>query len=152
MTYSIPMATASLLALCLASCGDDPASTGGSKGAAADQPAEVRVANEILQCVIRGDAAAMRPLLNATNSRMALEDLQGALDEMRQTVGDLTAVSEVRRASGRYPEGSVFAKLKDEQGETFVLVLTLEDGKLLFEDINSPSTADYLALEKIWPK
>lgn len=68
--------------------------------------------------------------------------------EAKREVGDVTEVTEVR--AGRR-ENEVLAKIKVLEEEVFVVVLTLEDGKYLFEDLNSPSVAGYEALEKIAP-
>ena len=43
------------------------------------------------------------------------------------------------------------AKIRVVEDEVFVVVLTLEEGHYLFEDLNSPSVAGYEALEKIAP-
>ena len=128
--------------------GDSTASNPEDQAAATEHPA-LTAANNVLSAIHAGDAAAIRPLLNATNQeKVSDEDLPRLLVEAKREVGDVTEVTEVR--AGRR-ENEVLAKIKVLEEEVFVVVLTLEDGKYLFEDLNSPATADYEALEKIAP-
>ena len=43
------------------------------------------------------------------------------------------------------------AKIRVVDEEVYVVTLTLEDGQYRFEDLHSPSVADYEALTKIEP-
>lgn len=114
----------------------------------AEHPA-ITVANQVLAAIQAGDAAAIRPLLNATNQKkVSDDDIVGLLKEVKETIGDVTQVTEVRKSSR---EGQVVAKIGVRGEEVLVVVLTLEEGQYRFEDINSPSVADYEALEKIAP-
>ena len=115
---------------------------------AAGHPA-ITAANKVLAAIHAGDAAAIRPLLNATNQKkVSDEDLSKLLEQAKRTIGDVTEVTEVRK--GRR-ENQVAAKIRVVENEVFVVVLTLEDGQYLFEDLNSPDVAGYEALEKIAP-
>ena len=60
----------------------------------------------------------------------------------------MTEVTEVKK--GRR-ENQVAAKIRVVGDEVFVVVLTLEEGQYLLEDLNSPNVAGYEALEKIAP-
>ena len=114
----------------------------------AEHPA-ITVANQVLAAIQAGDAAAIRPLLNATNQKkVSDDDIVGLLKEVKETIGDVTQVTEVRK---RQREGEVAAKIRVRGEEVLVVVLTLEEGQYRFEDINSPSVADYDSLEKIAP-
>ena len=109
----------------------------------------ITAANKVLAAIHAGDAAAIRPLLNATNQKEVSDDrLPELLKEAKETIGDVTEVVEARK--GRR-ENQVAAKIRVVENEVFVVVLTLEDGQYLFEDLNSPDVADYEALEKIAP-
>ena len=109
----------------------------------------ITAANKVLAAIHAGDAAAIRPLLNATNQKeVSDERLPELLKEAKETIGDVTEVVEARK--GRR-ENQVAAKIRVVENEVFVVVLTLEDGQYLFEDLNSPDVADYEALEKIAP-
>ena len=114
----------------------------------AEHPA-ITVANQVLAAIQAGDAAAIRPLLNATNQKkVSDDDIVGLLKEVKETIGDVTQVTEIRK---RQREGEVAAKIRVRGEEVLVVVLTLEEGQYRFEDINSPSDADYDSLEKIAP-
>ena len=112
----------------------------------------ITAANKVLAAIHAGDAgdaAAIRPLLNATNQKeVSDERLPELLKEAKETIGDVTEVTEVRK--GRR-ENQVTAKIRVVGNEVFVVVLTLENDQYLFEDLNSPDVADYEALEKIAP-
>ncbi|MFP6882102.1 MAG: hypothetical protein VCA34_14195 [Roseibacillus sp.] len=115
---------------------------------AAEHPA-ITAANKVLAAIHAGDAAAIRPLLNATNQKkVSDEELPEFLKEAKEEIGDVTKVTEVRK--GRR-ENQVAAKIRVVENEVFVVTLTLEDGQYLFEDLNSPDVAGYEALEKIAP-
>ena len=114
----------------------------------AEHPA-ITVANQVLAAIQAGDAAAIRPLLNATNQKkVSDDDIVGLLKEVKETIGDVTQVTEVRK---RQREGEVAAKIRIRGEEVLVVVLTLEEGQYRFEDINSPSVSDYDSLEKLAP-
>ena len=101
----------------------------------------ITVANKILAAIHAGDAAAVKPLLNATNRKKVSDsDLAGLLQEAKEQVGQVKESPELRQ--GR-DENEVMAKIRVVGDEVFVIVLSLEDGKYLLEDINSPSVADY---------
>jgi len=109
----------------------------------------ITAANKVLAAIHAGDAAAIRPLLNATNQKeVSDERLPELLKEAKETIGDMTEVVEARK--GRR-ENQVAAKIRVVGNEVFVVVLTLENDQYLFEDLNSPDVADYEALEKIAP-
>ena len=114
---------------------------------AAEHPA-ITAANKVLAAIHAGDDAAIRPLLNTNNQDIRDKDIRRFLEESKTDVGDVTEVTEVR--AGR-AENEVVAKIRVVEDEVFVVVLTLEDGKYLFEDINSPGVSRYEALEKIAP-
>ena len=116
---------------------------------ASDEHPAITVANQVLAAIQAGDAAAMKPLLNATNQEKVSDDeIAQYLKRKKGTIGDVTKVTEVRESSR---EGQVMAKIRVEGDEVFVVVLTLEEGQYRFEDINSPSVADYEAQAKITP-
>ena len=114
----------------------------------AEHPA-ITVANQVLAAIQAGDAAAMKPLLNATNQEKVSDDeIAQYLQEEKGTIGDVTKVTEVRKHSR---EGQVMAKIRVVGDEVFVVVLTLEEGQYRFEDINSPTVADYEAQAIVAP-
>ncbi len=137
---------------------DDPASQpapetkGSSTEEATPAPEEhpaITAANKVLAAIQAGDAAAIRPLLNATNQeKVSDEDLPRLLEQAKRKIADVTEVSEARK--GRR-ENETLARIRVEGDEVLVVVLTLEDGKYLFEDLNSPGVSDYEGLEKIAP-
>ena len=119
------------------------------KQAASDEHPAITVANQVLAAIQAGDAAAMKPLLNATNQKKVSDDeIAQYLKEEQGTIGDVTEVTEVRESSR---EGQVMAKIRVAGDEVFVVVLTLEEGQYRFEDINSPSVADYEAQPIVAP-
>ena len=112
----------------------------------------ITAANKVLAAIHADDAAAIRPLLNAGNrdevGKLTDEELLKLLSEFKEEIGDVTEVTEVKK--GRR-ENQVAAKIRVVGDEVFVVVLTLEEGQYLFEDLNSPNVAGYEALEKIAP-
>ena len=127
--------------------GTKESSTEEATPAPEEHPA-ITAANKVLAAIHAGDDAAIRPLLNANNQDIRDKDIRRFLEESKTDVGDVTEVTEVR--AGR-AENEVVAKIRVVEDEVFVVVLTLEDGKYLFEDINSPGVSRYEALEKIAP-
>ena len=114
----------------------------------AEHPA-MTAANQVLVAIHASDAAALRPLLNATNQRkMSDADWVGLFREAKGSIGDVRQVSELRR---HFREGYVVAKIRVIGHEVFVVVMSLEDGQYLFEDISSPGISAYEALEIIAP-
>lgn len=114
----------------------------------AEHPA-ITAANKVLAAIHAGDAAAIRPLLNATNQKKVSDErLLELLKEAKEAIGDVTEVTEVKKGRS---ENQVAAKIRVVGDEVFVVVLTLEEGQYLFEDLNSPNVAGYEALEKIGP-
>ena len=115
---------------------------------AAEHPA-ITVANQVLAAIQAGDAEAIRPLLNATNQKKISDDeIGGLLKEAKEFIGDATTVSEVRESSR---DGQWMAKIRVVGNEVFVVALTLEEGQYRFEDLNSPSIANYEAQPKVAP-
>ncbi len=147
-----------IIAITAAGCGNGTADPAGGDGGesstvVAEKPDYVQVADDILRCIKEGDAATMKGHLNKTNQRMGEDDVAEFLAEVKSEHGDVAAITEVRKDdASRYPEGTVLAKLKTVGSETFVFVLMLEEGKYVFEDVNSPGNEDYNALEQLWPK
>ena len=123
-------------------------STAAETAPAQEEHPAITAANKVLAAIHAGDDAAIRPLLNANNQDIRDKDIRRFLEESKTDVGDVTEVTEVR--AGR-AENEVVAKIRVVEDEVFVVVLTLEDGKYLFEDINSPGVSRYEALEKIAP-
>ena len=115
---------------------------------AAEEHPAITAANQVLAAIHAGDDAAIRPLLNAGNQDIKDRDIRRFLEESKTEVGDVTEVTEIR--AGR-AENEVVAKVRVVEDEVFIVVLTLEDGKYLFEDINSPGVSRYEALEKVAP-
>ena len=108
----------------------------------------ITAANKILSAIHAGDDTALRPLLNAGNQDIKDRDIRRFLEESKKEVGDVTEVTEIR--AGR-AENEVVAKIRVVDDEVFVIVLTLEDGEYLFEDINSPGVSNYESLKKVAP-
>ena len=115
---------------------------------AKEEHPSITAANKVLAAIHTGDSAAIRLLLNATNQTLRDDELPQLLKEAKEFVGEATEVTEVRK---RARENQVAAKLRVVEERVLVIVLTLEDGKYLFEDLNSPDVAHYEALEKITP-
>lgn len=114
-------------------------------------PAKV-VASEILRCMKEVDAQAMMPLLNSANQPMDKDDIEEFLAECGEKYKNVDAITEVRAIpDGHHYKDSVWAKLYADSHETFALVLTLEGGKYLFEDDNSPGNTEYESGELLWP-
>ena len=123
-------------------------STGEKEEAPAEHPA-ITVANQVLAAIQAGDAAAIRPLLNATNQKkVSDDDIVGLLKEVKETIGYVTQVTEVRK---RQREGEVAAKIRVRGEEVLVVVLTLEEGQYRFKHLTTPTIAAYDSLEKIAP-
>jgi len=115
---------------------------------ASEHPA-ITVANQVLAAIQAEDAAAIRPLLNATNQKKVSDDeIGGILKQAKEFIADVTTVSEVRESDR---EGQVMAKIRVVDDEVFVVALTLEEGQYRFEDLNSPSVADYEAQAVVAP-
>jgi len=112
----------------------------------------ITAANKVLAAIHADDAAAIRPLLNAGNrdevGKLTDEELLKLLSEFKGEIGEVTEVTEVKKGRRK---NEVAAKIRVVEDEVFVVVLTLEEGQYLFEDLNSPSVAGYEALEKIAP-
>ena len=70
---------------------------------------------------------------------------------MREKTGGGTEISELVKGRRFDKTGEVAGKIRVVGDEVMILSLTLEDGKYLFEDINSPSVKRYEALGKLWP-
>ena len=115
---------------------------------AAEEHPAITAANQVLAAIHAGDDAAIRPLLNAGNQDIKDRDIRRFLEESKTEVGDVTEVTEIR--AGR-AENEVVAKIRVVDDEVFVIVLTLEDGEYLFEDINSPGVSNYESLKKVAP-
>jgi predicted nucleic acid-binding Zn-ribbon protein len=115
---------------------------------AAEEHPAITAANKVLSAIHAGDDAAIRPLLNAGNQDIKDRDIRRFLEESKTEVGDVTEVTEIR--AGR-AENEVVAKIRVVDDEVFVIVLTLEDGEYLFEDINSPGVSNYESLKKLAP-
>lgn len=113
-----------------------------------EHPAIV-AANQVLAAIHSQDAVAIRPLLNATNQRkLSDDDLVKLSQEAGEILGDIRRVSELRN----HPRpGYVMAKIRVVGGEVFVVVLSQEEGKYLFEDLNSPPSSDYEEQERLAP-
>ena len=109
-------------------------------------PARI-AANKILAAIVDQDAAAIKLLLNKTNQeKVSDDDIAGMLKETKAIIGDVREVSELRKGRG---DDEVLGKVLVADDEVFVVVLTKEDGKYLFEDLNSPDVESYEAMEKI---
>ena len=115
---------------------------------AAEEHPAITAANKVLSAIHAGDDAAIRPLLNAGNQDIKDRDIRRFLEESKTEVGDVTEVTEIR--AGR-AENEVVAKIRVVDDEVFVIVLTLESGEYLFEDINSPGVSNYESLKKVAP-
>ena len=119
------------------------------KQATSDEHPAITVANQVLAAIQAGDAAAIRPLLNATSQKKVSDDeIEGLLKEAKEFIADATTVSEVRESSR---QGEWMAKIRVVGDEVFVVALTLEEGQYRFEDLNSPSVADYEAQPIVAP-
>lgn len=114
----------------------------------AEHPA-MTAANQVLVAIHANDTAALRPLLNATNQRKIRDaDWVGLFREAKDIIGDVRQVSEVR---AHFREGYIVAKIRVIGHEVFVVVMSLEDGQYLFEDLSSPGISQYEALDTIAP-
>ena len=114
--------------------------------AAPAHPARV-AANKVLAAIVDQDAAAIKALFNKTNQeKVGDDDIAGMLKETKDIIGDVKEISELRKGRS---ENEVLGKVLVADEEVLVVVLTEEDGKYLFEDLNSPDVESYEALEKI---
>ena len=133
------------------------------KQATSDEHPAITVANQVLAAIEAGDAAAMKPLLNATNQEKVNDDeIAQYLKRKQETIGNVTKVTEVRGGLGHGLNwrltpvtttvlNQVMVKIRVAGDEVFVVVLTLEEGQYRFEDLNSPSVADYEAQAIVAP-
>ena len=123
------------------------------KAADEETPAEhpaITVANQVLGAIQAGDAAAIRPLLNATDQEKVNDDeIAQYLKGEQESIGDVTKVTEVRGGLGYGLSwtltpvttflNQVMAKIRVAGDEVFVVVLTLEEGQYRFFDIKRPT-------------
>ncbi len=117
-------------------------------------PEYVTTGNEVLTAIRNLDVEAILGLLNEANQ--AKIDGRAAASLLRHLdtlVLDAIAVQQVRQGPPHMPEGTVLAKIRadEDEGEVFVLALSFENETYLFDDLLSPSTTQYEALEQIWP-
>lgn len=155
----IPKTTAASFPLCLLiviGCQqsvDEPGDTlnnnaaaaeAGGDGASKQHPALI-AANEILTAIRNSDSVAIKKLFNETNrTRIADEDLYLFFSDSKETIGDVTEITEIRQDDRR-----VVAKLRQVDDEVFVIVMTEEDGQFLLEDINSPPVDLFNTMPKL---
>ena len=123
------------------------------KKATEETPAEhpaITVANQVLAATRTGQAAHLRPLLNAANQKkLSYDDIVGQLDGLRAQIGGVAQVTELRKWQR---EGEVAAKIRVEaELVVWVVVLTLEEGQYRFKHLTTPTIAAYDSLEKIAP-
>ena len=112
----------------------------------------VSAANEILSAITQGNAEKLHARLNETNQKkLSLKKLKQYLSEMKEEVGGVTEIEELRKAPKFAGKGSVIGKIRTKDSEVYTVVLTFEKGRYWFEDINSPSVNQYEKLEKLWP-
>ena len=114
-----------------------------------DQGSATAVANQVLAAIHAGDAAVFKPLLTHTNQELLSDDeLVMFLKGEQGSVADVTQVTELRQG---FERAEVLAKIRVAGDEVFVVVLTRKDDFYYFEEINSPSVADYESQTKIEP-
>ncbi|NLI75596.1 MAG: hypothetical protein GX442_04035 [Candidatus Riflebacteria bacterium] len=131
--------------------GAAPAPTGDSSGAsgAVDRKDPKAVAAAVLKAIRAADGQALLGLCNATNRRkITPEQLPEIMKELQQEAGNVEQIGDLRQGPSFATKGSVCAFLRTEGVETFVIMLTNENGEYGFEDINSPDTAQW---EKLAP-
>ena len=136
-----------------------------AKKATEETPAEhpaITVANQVLGAIQAGDAAAIRPLLNATDQEKVNDDeIAQYLKGEQESIGDVTKVTEVRGGLGYGLSwtltpvstflNQVMAKIRVAGDEVFVVVLTLEEGQYRFFDIKRPTVDNYEAQPIVAP-
>ena len=91
----------------------------------------------VLTVIHASDGAAIRPLMTATNyCENSDDDPVGLFRESKVTIGDVKRVTELGR---HWHKWFMAAKIRVVGDEPVVVVLRHEDGKFLFDDLNSPS-------------
>jgi hypothetical protein len=111
------------------------------------------VANEAIRCIKEGSLDKLLPIFSAVNRERlgALTDkirqrMAKFMEKSKRQIGDVTKIGEIRDGSSRLGPGGVVAFIRKEGDEVFVVSLKKEGKDYTFDDINSPSSADYDAL------
>jgi hypothetical protein len=114
------------------------------------------VANEAIRCIKEGSLDKLLPIFSAVNRERlgALTDkirqrMAKFMEKSKRQIGDVTKAGEMRDGSARLGPGGIVAFIRKEGDEVFVVSLKKEGKDYTFDDINSPSVADYEALKKI---
>ncbi len=112
------------------------------------------VANMAIGCIKEGSLDKLLPIFSAVNRQRlgALTDkvrqrMAKFMEKSMRQVGEVTQVGELRDGSARLGPGGVYAFIRKEGDEVFVVSLKKEGSDYTFDDINSPSVADYDALK-----
>jgi hypothetical protein len=112
------------------------------------------VANEAIRCIKEGNLDKLLPIFSAVNrERMgALTDkvrqrMAKFMEKSKRQIGDVTKVGELRDGSARLGPGGVYAFIRKEGEEVFVVSLKKEGMDYTFDDINSPAAIDYDSLK-----
>jgi hypothetical protein len=108
------------------------------------------VANEAIRCIKEGSLDKLVPIFSAVNRERlgALNDkirqrMAKFMEKSKRQIGDVTKVGELRDGSARLGPGGVYAFIRKEGDEVFVVSLKKEGKDYTFDDINSPAAADY---------
>ncbi len=122
---------------------------GAATGPAIDRKDPKAVAAAVLNAIRTADGSALLGLCNAANRRkITPERLPEILQKLQKKAGNVDQIGDLRQGPSFAAKGSVGAFLRTEGAETFVIMLTNENGEYGFEDINSPDTAQW---EKLAP-
>lgn len=112
------------------------------------------VANEAIRCIKAGSLEQLLPIFSKVNRERlgALTDkvrqrMAKFMEKSKRQIGDVSQVSELRDGSVRLGPGGVYALIRREGDEMFVVSLKKEGDDYTFDDINSPSVADYESLK-----
>ncbi len=112
------------------------------------------VANMAIGCIKEGSLDKLLPIFSVVNrQRLGMltdkvrQRMAKFMDKGKRQIGDVAQVGELRDGSARLGPGGVVAFIRKEGDEVFVVSLKKEGADYTFDDINSPSAADYDTLK-----
>ncbi len=111
---------------------------------AVDRKDPAAVAQALLTAIRANDSATVVSLLNAVNQKkISPKDIPEMMKELAAKIGSTEKIGAVKSGPSFMAKGTVCAFVRTEGVETYVITLTKEGDEYLFEDINSPDTAQW---------
>jgi len=115
-----------------------------------------KVADEVVRCIRARDLEGLAALFDEVNRRKFgpvteanRPQLMKLVEKKAWKIGNVTKVGELREAPSFAGIGGVVALLRREVYNVFVVTLKKEGDDYVFDDINSPPVASYLAMKVI---